>query len=80
MSEMLGKIVEAAECNSDTRLHRDEADSSHLDEVIQTKKEKQEGRKKRKLEARAILQKAIKRRSSKTKAQALDTGKKVMFA
>jgi len=80
MSQIVGKIVEAAESKSDVRLHRDEADSSHLDEVIQTKKQKQEKRKKRKLEARSILQKAIKRKSAKTKTQTTDTGRKVMFA
>jgi hypothetical protein len=80
MNEMLGKIVQAAESKSDTRLHRDETESSHLNEVIQSKKEKQENRKKRKLEARAILQKAIKRKKGKNKAESSDASKKVMFA
>lgn len=80
MSEMLGKIVKAAEIKSEVRLHRDEEESSHVHEVIQSKQEKQESRKKRKQEARAILHKAIKRKKIKSGSGTADSGKKVMFS
>jgi len=80
MSAMLGEIVKAAESKSDVRLHRDETESSHLDVVIQSKKEKQENRKKRKQEARAILTKAVKRKSKNKNKGPPNSDKKVMFA
>lgn len=82
MNEILGQVVEAVETKADQRLHQDEAESSHIEEILQAKKEKQENRKKRKLEARALLQQSIKRKKNKNKAEATGGtgGKKVMFS
>lgn len=84
MDAVLGQIVEAAERKSEVRLHRDEQEGENLEQVLQAKKEKQENRKKRKIEARQIVQKAIKRKSPKAAkpatTEAATSERRVMFA